>query len=982
MKTAKWMECCRNLTHWLAEHKVIFISYAAAFGLLLGVFWVYGVYPLGPNHILQIDASQEYAPRLNEFFRKLTTGGSLFYSWEGGLGNDFYFAFLTTMLNPFIYIGMLMGPTSITEVFTLMYLLQIPCCALTFAFYLKNKFYGRGVNTNVFTNVSMDVPANLFVVMFSLMYAFCAYVTAYFWVYYWLTGVMLLPLVAVGVDRIVTRKNARMYVLTLGLGIISNYMIGLFLCVFSVLYFLRHVITNSAGLKGLWEYLFEGGLKSRFCVFVAGSILAGGLAAFVIIPILISLPNTGFVSGDTTFSSMGLQIYFPFTNFLTAHYFKMTPSFVQGGPGLPNIYAGLLTLILLILYFAHPGFTKKEKFVHSIILLILYLFFSINTLDYLIHGFHFTSGAPHRFSFLYSFILLTMAFQTFQNIAEMPKRRLWITYAVIAIGTLFLFMRYPIIRIDKPGVFSQSAVLGNLLLLALYFILLQKKSQEDERNKYKSAVGKQSRPDTVKKFLPWVMAVVVVAETALNTHYNFNFYKEVPQRDLYVVQNYDNIQALKERTELEAAFYRMEEEPDRVYSDGKLYGYKGISIFSITYNPVILLCQKFGIISSVNKLEYRLSTPLLNSIFGVKYSLNRGSHQNYLPTYFNPVASEDIVTLGESPYALPIAYMVDSGLLEWRAEKEKTPFDFQDRFVEVTTGLTESLYSPPLPIQNIQQTLMTYTETGEGTFDYVADENIRPQDEMSVAFTFEAEEGGNYYLNAGGSDIKNYTVALGDGAAYSLTNGLTENNTDTCDINDVPPGTEVKVTYTIKNALQKKDLEDIARDNLAKQNLLSRLLSWFWDTGRLTADDVRQKGNFYIHLTRLMPDAFLKTYETLAKEPLNVDYYDDTTIRGNISVLRGEGLLFTTIPYDTRWHVYVNGQETEKFKVMDALLGVRLTQGDYQIEMKYVPQGITVSAAISLASLLIFILAAIVIPRIKAKREEPFATSRAGDDIL
>jgi uncharacterized membrane protein YfhO len=89
-----------------------------------------------------------------------------------------------------------------------------------------------------------------------------------------------------------------------------------------------------------------------------------------------------------------------------------------------------------------------------------------------------------------------------------------------------------------------------------------------------------------------------------------------------------------------------------------------------------------------------------------------------------------------------------------------------------------------------------------------------------------------------------------------------------------------------------------------------------------------------LRMARINDDMFLEMYETLSNNPFRVHYYDDTTVKGEISVDQA-GLMFTSIPYDRRWSIYVNGIERPAVVVMDALLGVHLEEGEYQIEMKF-----------------------------------------------
>ena len=55
---------------------------------------------------------------------------------------------------------------------------------------------------------------------------------------------------------------------------------------------------------------------------------------------------------------------------------------------------------------------------------VLYMSFNINVLNYIWHGFHFPNDLPYRFSFMYSFILLTMAYKAFIRLKEFTGRQI------------------------------------------------------------------------------------------------------------------------------------------------------------------------------------------------------------------------------------------------------------------------------------------------------------------------------------------------------------------------------------------------------------------------------------------------------------------------------------------------------------------------------------------------------------------------------
>ena len=45
--------------------------------------------------------------------------------------------------------------------------------------------------------------------------------------------------------------------------------------------------------------------------------------------------------------------------------------------------------------------------------------------------------------------------------------------------------------------------------------------------------------------------------------------------------------------------------------------------------------------------------------------------------------------------------------------------------------------------------------------------------------------------------------------------------------------------------------------------------------------------------------------------------------------------IYTSIPYDKGWEVYVDGEQVETFKIGNALLGFDLNKGNHEITLKY-----------------------------------------------
>ena len=84
---------------------------------------------------------------------------------------------------------------------------------------------------------------------------------------------------------------------------------------------------------------------------------------------------------------------------------------------------------------------------------------------------------------------------------------------------------------------------------------------------------------------------------------------------------------------------------------------------------------------------------------------------------------------------------------------------------------------------------------------------------------------------------------------------------------------------------------------------------------------------------------------------VNLDAYSNK-IEGTINV-EEDGKVFLSIPYNSGWKLYVNGEEREYEKGNIAFTTLNLEKGTYDIEMKYVSNGFVVGASISICSILI-----------------------------
>ena len=110
-------------------------------------------------------------------------------------------------------------------------------------------------------------------------------------------------------------------------------------------------------------------------------------------------------------------------------------------------------------------------------------------------------------------------------------------------------------------------------------------------------------------------------------------------RTAYTEDNQD-VKALVERLSPSAPFYRMEKVKRKTKNDGAWMNFPSVSLFSSTANAdLTALFKKLGCEASTNSYSITGSTPLVDSLFSVKYGI-----------YSEEEANNPLLTLTEDVY--------------------------------------------------------------------------------------------------------------------------------------------------------------------------------------------------------------------------------------------------------------------------------------------------------------------------------------------
>ncbi|MBQ7895787.1 MAG: YfhO family protein, partial [Oscillospiraceae bacterium] len=398
----------------LPEKKFILLCAASALipmGLMLVSFAFLKMAPFGSDTMLFIDANGQYLDFLSYFKTVLTGENDFFYSFSKGLGGDFLSLAAYYLLSPFNILFVFSSYGSSPIVFTLVYLLKIACCGLSF-FFASCKIYG-----------SRSV-----LLSFSTAYALMAYNVVFGCNIMWLDAVVILPLLGLGIYKIWTEKKFLLYTLSLMYALLTNYYTGYMLCIASVMFSTAIMINSQDDIKDK---------AKNFGKYIFASCIAGFSTSFIWLPAILSI---GGERAGSNLTALSMKLYFNFTE-LFSKLVAGSANHMQLLGGLPQIFCSTAVLFLLLLFFLNKSISIKKKLTAGLCILILVISFNVSILNTIWHGFAGNNGFNYRYSFILSYIFVFIAQFQFIKGGRIGKKESFASAAVLLLMLIFVWIK-------------------------------------------------------------------------------------------------------------------------------------------------------------------------------------------------------------------------------------------------------------------------------------------------------------------------------------------------------------------------------------------------------------------------------------------------------------------------------------------------------------------------------------------------------------
>ena len=606
-----------------------------------------GIFPFGNKCFLRTDLYHQYAPFFKELRTKLTGGGSLFYSWNIGGGTNFWALSAYYLASPTNLFLLICPEGLVIEYVTVTIYTKLAFCAVTMTYYLNHKHAKHGI----------DGYAGAF---FGIFYALSGYMAAYNWNVMWLDCLFLFPIVILGVERLALENKGLLYGVSLGLAIFTNYYIAVMICGGVILYCLFLVAVDRRFYPKFW-------LKFLKFVFYTG--LALMLSAVFLLPYVYYFGMTASAGGSFKWEWYS---YFSVFKMIARHLIN-----VEVHTGLehwPNIYSGMAVFLLIPLYYLNRKVTLREKIGYTVLLVFFYFSFSTRAMDYIWHVFHIPNSLPCRQSFIYVFLLLTMAYRGLMGLKERSYRD--ITFAMIA-SLLFIFAVQELNPDEK--VYTPYVIFISAVFVVLYTILLYVKRRD------------RLYRDIVIVLFITLAAVDVCVDTSVTsvptvTRSDYTSFDQGVGEAMKIIRNEEGPDS----------FYRVEKTNIRTKNDGAWLNYPSISTFSSCANARLTDFYKYlGMESSTNAYGSVGQTYFSNMLLGVRYSIAQKKLHENEDLYSLVYTNQSNVWVYRNKYALPLGVVFEEDYMnQWMADSYAPIYSINDLVYEVS-GI-QNLYEDAL----------------------------------------------------------------------------------------------------------------------------------------------------------------------------------------------------------------------------------------------------------------------------------------------
>ena len=699
------------------------LSFLLPCAILLIIYSVNNIHPFGNNTIMMIDMKSQYISYLRYYKGILNGENNSIYTLSKVFGGDFMSIFTYYLASPFNLFIVFYPYNNIPDFFVLINTLKM-CFA--------------GLNMYLLLRFTSTKKTKYQYLLFAIAYSLISYSVIYTSNYMWLDGVMVLPIIILGLLKLEENKHYWIYIISLGYALFSNWYIGSIICIFVVLFFIYRLVCIDGDFKSKLPYCL------RFVIFSLIAGLLGGASWIT------AFYHFGGTKAVFSFGEFKVYSFLPIVTGFLENNFYSTDS-ISMNSGYFSMFTSIITLVLFQLFFFNNKFNKKER-IGGFCLFLFYVLCSLFSPTYiLLHGGREPTWFPGRYAFLIGFIVVYFASKEVDEINDTPLYSSFIPLATGIIFTIILLTVKYQINNNVYGLYDYSIVSSILyfstsILLIVYLFLLKK-----TEFKY-------------KEISQYSVIAILVCLTAFSSfrgaNHSYNkMQPKVENIDTYRLddsysKDFENIKSLEPYKT-----YRMEATFNRPGTDNSInnnplfYSYNGLSHYSSNEKKEVqefMLMLGFHYNGFFEKYDSG-STAAINSFLNIKYLIDGDIDSTVKPLFINNYPYQEITSLEsennfkyyKNDKTLSLGFVTNNQSSERVIDYSTNPdgsthwfdhFEYQNSMYKmITNSVKDSDGNSKDIFTKIKQTSITTS----GDISYVT-----------------KEDGLNYYTGKAGSTIK------------------------------------------------------------------------------------------------------------------------------------------------------------------------------------------------------------------------------------
>ena len=929
-----------GLKGWLIRNRSYFLAFFLPVILIYIAYALFGIYPFGEHSVLCLDLNGQYVYYFEAIRDAFHGDGSILYNWSRNLSGGYQGVIGYYLASPFTLIVILLPRTMLLGALLIMILCKLGAASVAFCYYAqKSKHLSPMLSVILGTSFGM-----------------CAYGIIQTIDPMWLDGLVCLPFIMLGLEYLVDDGRKLNYIIPLALICVANFYIGFMCCIFTAIYFLFYILAGSDKFRlssptWLRDKKNQKKIIQTLLRMVLATAVAMACAAFMILPVYnaLSMGKFDFTVPDYSFKSQFTPLEF-IAQFCVNQYNSVNVE------GKPEIYCGVFAFLCLPLFFANRRIPLRKKIGYGCLVLVMYFCMMIRPIDMLWHGGQMPNWLPFRYSFIFSFIVLSMAAMTLRYASYIRKWALPVSYGVIFI--LMMLINHKKYLNMKGAVYLDpvKSIACTLVFLAFYAIAIY-------------LLGKKNPSKGMTMTVTLCILSVLSVELTYNAKCEFDdihtevAYSTRKSYRKYVQSGRDMVERLYER---DSSFYRAEKTYVRTVNDNAGFRLRGMTHSSSVMNAQVLkFIEAMGYCSSTYYSRYDGNTPLSDSILGIKYVFDKGDdNKNVLKKGVNSeigAAYEKIYTdqaigqdegginvdVYENKNALALGYMASKDITRINAFGNDNPFNSQNLLLSTASGNTTFTegggfadwhkYWKQISVTEPWRLNQVYTEPygSQTNFREIKKEDGSHADDPTVDLFIQTEEDMPLYMFFKTENQSKVNLWIADqwneeGGAMEKTDGSLADS-----LGAYFEGDNYKILYIGQYP--------------AGQKLQIRM-SLLTDQAGTKEKYTIVKDFFFCHFDS---DLFEQDIKVLQKNQWELTKFGGRTLEGKIHADEGQ-IMMTSIPAEKGWKVWVDGKryqinvtsdgvtKTADFNTLfQTMIGVELEPGDHVVKMRYTSPGLT-----------------------------------------